>query len=168
MAKIPPSYIPWHWPKIYSTWGKPLGPIMEWFHTFGAYLEPIWSLETLHPAIVVTRASYTLLPQQHTRLSNNSTPHNSKTIHHLHFTRLTYHILYSYIVHIFYVTILYAFRSLNINVMKTIISVSHLEPILGPFVGPIVLFWLFFGQCYPFLLLKRAIMPFYQMQWDRL
>ena len=45
---------------------------------------------------------------------------------------------------------------------------AYLEPILGPFVGPIVLFWLFFGQCHPFLLPKRALMPFYQMQWDRL
>jgi len=32
-------------------------------------------LETLQPAIVVTRASYTLQLQQHTWTSNNRTPH---------------------------------------------------------------------------------------------
>ena len=44
----------------------------------------------------------------------------------------------------------------------------HLEPILGPFPGPVVLFELFFDQCHPSLLPKRALMPFYQMQWARL
>ena len=45
---------------------------------------------------------------------------------------------------------------------------GHLEPILGPFPGPVVLFELFFDQCHPSLLPKRALMPFYQMQWARL
>ena len=41
---------------------------------------------------------------------------------------------------------------------------GHLEPILGPFAGPTVLFALFLGQCHPFLLPKKALMPFYQIQ----